>query len=69
MFGCPQVFQSHEAHNRILKESEFAMAPEMFWMRVMEVGELQPHLVGKQVQLVVKGGIRRGMGVGRNIWA
>jgi hypothetical protein len=45
------------------------MAPEKFWMRVMEVGELQPHLVGKQVQLVVKGGIRRGMGVGRNIWA
>ena len=61
------MFQSHEAHKRILKKSEFDMAPEKFWMRVIEVGALQPHLVGKRVQLVGKE-IRRGMGVGKKLW-
>jgi hypothetical protein len=60
------VFQSHEAHNRILKKSEFDMAPEKFWMRVIEVGDLQSHLLGKQVQLVGTE-IRRGMGVGKKL--
>ena len=42
------------------------MAPEKFWMRVIEVGDLQSHLVAKQVQLVGTE-IRIGMGVGKKL--
>ena len=60
------MFQSHEAHKKILKKSEFDIAPARFWMQVIEVGALQSHLLGSQVQLVGKE-ISRGMGVGTKL--
>ena len=62
------MFQSHEAHKKIMKKSEFAKAPALFWMKVLDVGVLQPHLIAEQIQLVGTE-IPTGMGVGRNIWA
>ena len=61
------MFQSHDAHKIIMKKREFDMAPEKFWMEGLNVGALQSHLLGFQMQLLGTE-ITRGMGVGKNIW-
>ena len=60
------MFQSHEAHKRIMKKAEFKVAPKEFWMKVLDVGALQSHLLAEQVQLLGYE-IDRGMGVGRKL--
>ena len=65
-FGCSQVFQSLAAHKRLLKKAEFDIAPPRFWMRVLDVGTLQSHLLAEQFQFLGNE-IDRGMGVGKKL--
>ena len=58
------MFYSHADHKRLLKTSEFAVAPDKFWQQVLNVGQMHPHLLAEEFQLVGTL-IPRGMNVGR----
>ena len=60
------MFYSHEDHMRLLKQREFDIAPEKFWMQVLSVGQMHSHLLAAEFQLVGTE-IPRGMDVGREL--